>query len=313
MKITERIRGGLYGLLVGDALGVPYEFNRPENLPPVNCIEMIPPKSFVKTYEHVLPGTWSDDGAQALCLLESLLDCGKLDVDDLGDKLLGWLNEGRWAVGGVVFDVGNQTMRALRAYAGGISPEKSGSVEPEGKGNGALMRTLPLALWSEGSDKDLAVDAHRQSAVTHGHVCNQVCCSVYCLTARYMLNGQPFSDALDCAVKQLNKIYENMDYEYIKELKKLHLNETLTGSGTGYVVDCLKSSFMIMEKATNYEDAVRQAIALGNDTDTTACVTGGLAGITFGFDGIPKRWLESLREKEKVEELLVKLNARVSK
>ena len=308
MDYRERIRGGLYGLLIGDALGVPYEFNRPEDLPPMSCIEMIPPDSFAKTYEHVLPGTWSDDGAQALCLLESLLDCRKLDINDFGDKLLGWLNEGRWAVGGVVFDVGNQTMRSLMAYANGMAPEKSGNIEPEGKGNGSLMRTLPLALWSKGSDKDLAVDAHRQSAITHGHVCNQVCCAVYCLTAKYMLEGRTFAEALFRASDSLTEIYEDMTCEYIKELKQLHLNEPLTGNGTGYVVDCLKSTFMIMEKAASYEDAVRQAIALGNDTDTTACVTGGLAGIAFGFGGIPTRWLESLREKERVEELLAKLN-----
>ena len=70
----DRIAGGFYGLLIGDALGVPYEFYEAEKLPPYEEIEMLPPAGFRKTYPKVDAGTWSDDGAQALCLLESLLN-----------------------------------------------------------------------------------------------------------------------------------------------------------------------------------------------------------------------------------------------
>ena len=73
------------------------------------------------------------------------------------------------------------------------------------------------------------------------------------------------------------------------------------------MVDCLRSAFMILEQASDYEDAVKRAVLLGNDTDTTACVTGGLAGIRYGLQGIPKRWIEALRERERVEALLTEL------
>lgn len=62
-----------------------------------------------------------------------------------------------------------------------------------------------------------------------------------------------------------------------------------------------------MRNSTSYEEVVKGAVALGDDTDTTACVAGGLAGIVYGVDGIPERWLNGLREKEKVDELLEKL------
>ena len=64
---------------------------------------------------------------------------------------------------------------------------------------------------------------------------------------------------------------------------------------------------MVLLQTDSYEEAVKQAVLLGNDTDTTACVAGGLAGILYGFEGIPKRWLQALREKEKVEVLLAEL------
>ena len=64
---------------------------------------------------------------------------------------------------------------------------------------------------------------------------------------------------------------------------------------------------MIMKTAPDYEHAVKAAIALGDDTDTTACITGGLAGIVFGYDGIPERWRNSLLEKYIPEELIEQL------
>jgi ADP-ribosylglycohydrolase len=81
--LHERLEGGLFGLLIGDALGVPYEFHPPQALPPLAEIEMAPPAAFARAHVGVPPGTWSDDGAQALALLASLLDQGKLDVQDL--------------------------------------------------------------------------------------------------------------------------------------------------------------------------------------------------------------------------------------
>lgn len=84
------------------------------------------------------------------------------------------------------------------------------------------------------------------------------------------------------------------------------------GKGGGYVVDSLRSAVMIMKTAASYEGAVKQAIALGNDTDTTACITGGLAGVKFGYDNIPTRWLNSLRDKDKVDKLVNKLIMNIS-
>jgi ADP-ribosylglycohydrolase len=75
-------------MLVGDALGVPYEFHDPEDIPPPEDIAFEPPASFPRAHGRTPPGTWSDDGAQALCLLASLLDCGRLDPEDLGRRFL---------------------------------------------------------------------------------------------------------------------------------------------------------------------------------------------------------------------------------
>lgn len=308
----ERIAGGLYGLLIGDALGVPYEFYESEELPFYEEIEMVPPPGFRKTYPKVAAGTWSDDGAQALCLMDSLLRHGKFSLKAYSDALLAWYEEGFWAVDGTVFDVGIQTADALGAYKRGIPAKDCGLINPEGKGNGALMRVLPLALWHfvmgdaepEKRNRELVRDAHSQCLITHGHLCNQACSALYCLVAQRLLEGMEAREAIQEGVRLLRSIYRE-ELEYERELEwSVRPNLPWEGRGTGYVVDCLRSAFMILEQASDYEDAVKRAVLLGHDTDTTACVTGGLAGIRYGLQGIPKRWLKALKEKEKVERLL---------
>lgn len=166
------------------------------------------------------------------------------------------------------------------------------------------MRVLPLALWHKGADRELVLAAHEQCLITHGNICNQVCCALYCLAARSLLAGADVAPALEKAVFVLREIYREMP-AYEQELEwSIRPDETWIGNGSGYVVDCLRSAFMIMEHAVSYEDAVKRAIMLGDDTDTTACVTGGLAGILYGFGDIPDRWYEALRGKADVESLI---------
>jgi len=80
-------------------------------------------------------------------------------------------------------------------------------------------------------------------------------------------------------------------------------DEFTPGTGSGYVVDSLRSARWVVPKA-NYEQVVRAAVALGHDTDTTACIAGGIAGLMRGIDDIPVRWRKALRGMEMIEPLL---------
>lgn len=300
----DRVAGGLIGLLVGDALGVPYEFHAAANVPPSHAIEYSPPPGFDRAHKGIPPATWSDDGAQALCLLASLLDCDRLDPDDFSRRLLNWYEDGYLAVDGLVFDVGVTTGRAIRALRAGIAPLQAGPSDAHDNGNGSLMRVLPLALWYRGTDGDLVRDAELQSRVTHGHLRSQVCCALYCLWARRILAERPAP--WDDAVRTLRDLYASRP-EALEELEwSIRPDDPPSGKGSGYVVDCLRSARMALQAST-YQDVVRAAIRLGNDTDTTACVAGGLAGLRDGIDGIPMRWRADLRGQALYEPLLYRL------
>jgi ADP-ribosylglycohydrolase len=308
-NLRERIEGGLIGLLVGDALGVPYEFHPPNEIPPLDAIEFVPPPGFQRAHVGVPPGTWSDDGAQALALLASLLDRGRFDADDFGGRLVAWYERGALAVDGHVFDVGIQTAQSIRAMIAGAPAATAGVAGERANGNGSLMRVLPLALWHRGDDAELVADAHAQSRVTHGHVRSQACCALYCQWARHVLAEAP--DPWQAAVAALRAIYGAGSPELAELEYHIRPDDPPEGRGSGYVVDCLRSARLALA-AGGYEQVVKAAVALGNDTDTTACVAGGIAGLRDGVGAIPERWRSQLRGQELLAPLLDGLLLRAS-
>lgn len=310
MTKQDQLKGAIYGLLVGDAVGVSYEFLLAEQLPAYDQIEMLPPNNFVKTYPHIPVGTWSDDGAQALCLLDSLLYKNKMDTEDFMKRICNWCQCGYMAVDFQVFDIGVQTAEAIRNYLSGVPLLQVANNDVLANGNGSLMRVLPLAIWHQGSDIQLIEDAYAQSHVTHAHLRSKVCCALYCLWARSILNGLDIEAAWSDAVTKLRAYLKDKPDDLEQLEYYIRPDELEKGTGSGYVVDCLKSARYALQQTT-YQDVIKTAIAFGRDTDTTACVAGGIAGLYFGFDSIPESWLAQLRAKDLVEPLLAKLLSNV--
>jgi ADP-ribosylglycohydrolase len=286
----ERVRGAILGALVGDALGVPYEFHDPADLP--EHIGMEPPEGFSRAHRGVPPGTYSDDGAQLLCLLESLLAHPTFSHDDFAARLSAWFDRGHLAVDGVVFDVGVQTRLALSQLTAGVPPLEAGPAHERTNGNGSLMRVLPVAFFG-GSDEDRIRIADLSSRITHGHARSRVACQLYVLWARRVLEDVP--SPYVSAARTLEALLPRDSEE--REAFELHLRpfDASPGHGSGYVVDALRSARAVMDAASSFEDAALRAIRLGDDTDTTACLVGGIAGAKWGEEAIPERWRMALR------------------
>lgn len=305
----DRIKGAIYGLLIGDALGVPYEFKPAEEIPPYSEIQYTPPIGYKRSHANVLPGTWSDDGAQALCLLDSLLERNSLNLIDFSQRLQNWYFNGYLAVDRNVFDIGIQTREAIIKLSKNFFPGESGSRGEHANGNGSLMRTLPLALWHSGTDSELVEEAHDQSLVTHAHPRSQACCALYCLWARRILENHP--TPWEAAAESLQALYKDRPDISVELEDKIRPDASPSGEGSGYVVDSLHSARFACEELT-FEQTIRRAIQFGNDTDTTACIAGGIAGLKFGYSQIPKHLIEGLRGKQLLAPLLQKLLARVN-
>lgn len=198
IPLAERLAGGVWGHLVGDALGVPYEFQSARDIGDVVW-------GHQGTHRQP-PGTWSDDGALTLTTLDSLLSVG-FDPTDQGQRFLRWSSGGDYAPGSP-FDIGTTTSLALERLNRGVSAEEAGGRSVDDNGNGSLMRILPIVLVNPHAPaEELVKMAMRSSAITHGHARPRVACAVYCLLAQRLLKGQPPSTALEAALARLGPPY----------------------------------------------------------------------------------------------------------
>ncbi len=297
----DRARGAVYGHLIGDALGVPYEFSR--------RVETVEWRGY-GTHDQPA-GTWSDDGALMLATLDSLLDAG-FDPADQGRRFLDWRDRGEYTPNREGrFDIGGATARALDRLARGVPAEEAGD-DPTALGNGSLMRILPIALADPSlSTDELVAQAHQSSRVTHGAPTCLVACALYALVARELLAGDADPVAvLDRSVRQLHEIYDGHGASDLAIALAAHL--AWSGrSGRGHVTDSFWSAWDAFAGADDYRSAVVRAVRYGTDTDTTAAIAGGLAGLRFGLRGIPGEWLDGLRGRDLVDPLADRLVRRL--
>ncbi|MFH1474448.1 MAG: ADP-ribosylglycohydrolase family protein [Chloroflexota bacterium] len=305
---AERLEGAIWGHLVGDALGVPYEFRRPEAIGEV---------VFGARGSHRQPpGTWSDDGALMLALLDSLVawdgDGGasavRFDLADQALRIRRWFEEGAYTPDGDGrFDVGNATRAAIEALRAGVPAEEAGSVLPDALGNGSLMRILPVALAGLGRDDATLVGwAVAASGVTHGAPLARVACALYVLVATRLL-ATPDEPAAALAGARAALRDEVSGTPLEAALADLLAWDRRTGGG--HVADAFWSAWEAVEGAGSYGGAVTRAVRFGNDTDTTAAIAGGLAGIRWGIGGIPPAWLAAMRGRDLAGPLVDRLLA----
>ena len=132
---------GIMGLAVGDALGVPVEFESRENL------RNNPVKGMMGYGTYNQPeGTWSDDTSLTLCLLEALIE-REYKVTSLANKFVKWYQKAEYTATGKMFDIGRSTYDAINRIISGINPVDAGGKSEYDNGNGSLMRILPLAFY----------------------------------------------------------------------------------------------------------------------------------------------------------------------
>ena len=303
MDKKSQVIGGLLGLCIGDALGVPVEF--------ISRYEMkINPVTDMIGYgaHNQPPGTWSDDSSLTLCLAESL--CDGFDIQDIADRFLKWFYEGYWTPYGEVFDIGNTTYIAISRLKNGVNPLEAGPKDEFSNGNGSLMRILPLAFYLEKKDvKHQFEITHQVSCLTHGHIRSQMACGIYVQFAINLLKGMKKKEAYEKMKDIVLKYYTQEPY--ILELKNFNrlINSDISEfsendiKSSGYVIDTLEASLWCFLNGNSYKDTVLTAVNLGGDTDTVGAVTGGLAGIYYGYESIPKNWINILARHEDIIEL----------
>ena len=307
--MIDKIKGALFGLAVGDALGVPVEFSSRERLKTFPITGMTGYGAWNQP-----PGTWSDDSSLAFCLAEALTN--GYDLKLIAANFIAWKLNGYWGAHHKVFDIGNATHAAIIRLMDGTAPELAGGMTEEDNGNGSLMRILPLLFMI----KDLPAEERYQmvkdvSSVTHAHFRSVYACFIYMEMALQILNGANAGEAYVNTKKLVveftsSKEFNKREVAYFNrilasDIKKEEESDIHAG---GYVLNTIEAALWCLLNSSNYAESVLKAVNLGGDTDTTACVTGGLAGLLYGYESIPKEWIEVIARKNDIEDLCIRLN-----
>ena len=303
---TKILKGMLLGLAVGDALGVPVEFESRRSLKNNPVKNMRSGGSWGQA-----AGTWSDDTSLTIAAMESISRLGKINFQDIMENFLRWYERGDFTATGERFDIGNTTRAAIVRFSRKIlPPTKCGATEKNSNGNGSLMRILPATLYLFGTRRKIGVDElkiiHEFSALTHGHIISQMACGIYSLIAAQLLSGKNISEAFTLGMNDAKNFYgtdeafKNFSRLCDENFAMLPEDEI---SSSGYVVDTLEAALWCLLNTDDYKTLALKAVNLGEDTDTTAAVAGGLAGIFYGAEVIPTDWLNTLKRRDYLEKI----------
>lgn len=292
-----KVKDGIIGLVVGDALGVPVEFVSRHMLEKNPVFTMIG-----GGIHNQPPGTWSDDTSMTIATMTSIINKKSIDYTDIMDEFIEWFRNDKYTQD-ELFDIGNGTLEALERYESGIPAVRCGPAGERKNGNGSLMRILPLA-YIDGIDYETVENL---SCLTHAHKRSRIACALYVEIAKSIINKDDLTirEHVKNACAEITDHYK--DNEELAHFKRIFDDDFSSGvSSKGYVVSTLEAAIYCFESTSNYRDAVLKAVNLGEDSDTVGAVCGGLAGIYYGFDDIPIDWIGKIRKVEEIVELCEK-------
>ncbi|HEY9566346.1 MAG TPA: ADP-ribosylglycohydrolase family protein, partial [Nocardioides sp.] len=299
---TDRAVGVLLGLAAGDALGVPYEFARP---PAADEFAEMTGGGL----GNFAPGEWSDDTSMALCIAEIAATGADLTsieaLDAIAGGFLRWYDDGP-------ADIGIQTSAVLGATRRRLDSGESGTAtvmtavaadharrNPRSAGNGALMRTAPVALAHLEDREQAARAAQLIASLTHGDPLATESCILWGEAIRVaVLEGRiDFCAGLDLLPPERRQQWQDW------------IDEAITSPAgrftpNGFTVTALQAAVAAIHATPvpeldptahrfpclHLQDALHAAVRIGNDTDTVAAIAGGLLGARWGASAVPWRW-----------------------
>ena len=284
-----KIRDGIVGLTVGDALGVPVEFKSREYLTENPVTGMMGHG----TYDQP-KGTWSDDTSLTLATMQSIAEKNAIDLEDIMKEFVAYARQSKYCQYDV-FDYGNTTIEAIDRFERGYPVGECGGREEYDNGNGSLMRILPLA-FIPGITYD---EIESVSGLTHAHPKSKISCVLYVEIAKSMLERDfEIEEHIRMSCEKIRKHYGGE--EDLREFQDIFEMDFHVATGRSYVIKTLEAVLYCLLETENYRDAVLKAVNLGRDTDTVAAITGGLAGIYYGYDDIPEEWIGDIPQMDYV-------------
>ncbi|MBR2833606.1 MAG: ADP-ribosylglycohydrolase family protein [Bacilli bacterium] len=294
----KHFKGSYYGFIVGDAMGVPLEFEERRKLLENPVTKMEGNRSY-----DVPKGSWSDDSSMMIATMDSIISKSEIDYDDLMSKFSEWISYSKYTAVDEVFDIGRTTLRAIVRFQDGISSLECGLEGENYNGNGSLMRMIPIAFYAsvkELCESDIIDLVFNVSSLTHRHEISKLGCYIFVRYVMFLLDGFDKYKSYEL-IKKLDYSFVPFDVydRYARVLKENIMDNPVEEiKSSSYVIDTLEAVLWCVGNTSNFSTAIIGSINLGGDTDTIGALTGSIAGIIYGYDDIPKDWLGDLQKQD---------------
>ena len=301
-KILDQYRGCLIGLALGDALGVPFEFWKKENVIKYFDNHDLEIKNFSRGDINFPAGFYSDDTAMMICLAESLLE-KNFDLDDQFERYQKWYLTGyATPFDDRCYGIGQQTLKSLMSK---IDFNKMDGSDERAGGNGSLMRCAPIGLYYQNQHKEIENKSLLASYLTHNYHLSGWTCVILNAIISLIINGYDKKQILS----EIKNIYKNTAPDEIKKILEVDYGSMgeFSHNVSGYSIDTLKIALWSWLTSENYLESIKKVILLGNDTDTFGAVTGAIAGCYWGYDSIPIEYKLPVKKHDFIVNLAEKL------
>jgi ADP-ribosyl-[dinitrogen reductase] hydrolase len=309
------IRDALLGVAVGDALGVPFEFKSQGQMHFSPATDMIG----YGTHNQP-PGTWSDDTSLTLCLADAL--CEGFDLATMARYFILWRREAFWTAHFQLFDIGITTREAISRLDGLLLAGKKEELpflkyggDERDNGNGSLMRILPLLFYIENQPITQQFETVWQvSALTHRHIRAAMACMIYLKLAEHLLHGKEKIAAYLATQTEILALWQEINFAAEEQAlfqrviqNDIRTVDVMSLRSGGYVMESIETALYCFLQKEDYASTCLAAVNFGHDTDTTAAIAGGLAGLYYTTEGIPPAWLMLLAREKDITKLAERL------
>ncbi|MDY6826780.1 MAG: ADP-ribosylglycohydrolase family protein [Bacillota bacterium] len=294
----SKFRGCILGLAVGDALGAPFEGAWPTAASQI--------RAKAARSENL---RYTDDTHMAIGVAESLIACGSFDGRHMADIFITNFDREPWR------GYGAGPPRIFQKIKAGASwDEAATDIYPGGSyGNGSAMRVAPVGLFYHHAF-DLLIDAaSRQSIITHTHPWGREGAVLQALAVALAVNSEfPLSPEKILAwlqEQEADDLYRQklQEAENLLETDNAAEIASVLGNGIEAFNAVPTAICCALHHPNSYADSVVEAISLGGDTDTIACMTGAISGAALGIEDIPEDWLAKLENRDYLDSLAVQL------
>lgn len=302
--VGDLFSGCLLGLAVGDALGGPVELMTAAEIRQRHGGQL---REMVGGgWLHLEPGEYTDDTQLMILAAESIAARNTFDAEDLTRRFLSWYDANPKDVGGIT----DSTFSRMKKGMSWRDATYAAHLEHKGAsaGNGAVMRTVPVALLRFSDPNRLMIDSRESARLTHWNDLSAHSAAALNLAIAAFLLGS----SRDAAFAAVRTFMQRASPEVVASIDAARDRHAVLPT-SGYVLDTLTIAWYSAFHTDSFEEAVLLAVNLGGDADTQGALAGALAGARYGASAIPDRWLAELQSREYIASLGRRLMAVAAK